>query len=164
MVTPRLWFFEGLDKTGKTSLYRACRYSSGHAVPFYDRGPVSRHLFIQYHGEPVEKSELWYEVETKLLSSELYGIVYVKASLEVIRRRMEQAGEIPQPLDALEKQRDILELLIRRRKECKIPVVTVDTTFTTVEQSTRQILTKMGLPFVGFATEDTRWVKEKHNG
>lgn len=150
-IKSRIWFFEGLDKSGKSTLCRACRFSSGHVLPMYDRGPVSRHLFVKYFGEREEKGIAWFDIELKLVEAGLYGLVYVKAPLAAIQERMHAAGEVPMPISMLEAQRRILEEILAGRKLAGIPFVVVDTEGQTVEEATKQALRAMELPFRKFS-------------
>lgn len=149
-MTPRIWFFEGLDKSGKSTLCRACRFSSGHAMPMYDRGPLSRQLFQEYHKEPVSRLEMWMDLELKLIGAGIYGIVYVKAPIELIRERMAKAGETPQSVEALEEQQEILERLLDCRRRAGLPVLEASTVGLP-EAVVRATLGRMGIPFRRFS-------------
>lgn len=148
-LTPRIWFFEGLDKTGKTTLCRACRFSSGHAAPMYDRGFLSREVFYESQKEKNPKLIAnWRKLEEKLRP--VYGIVYLYGSDEVIQKRHKDAGERVPSKKQLAKQSELFRKNLLRCTQQGIPIIYVwPEEYKDLAQVVKITLSAMQLPYIG---------------
>lgn len=147
----RQWFFEGLDKTGKTTLTRRCRFEAvpAHPALMFDRGYVGRTVFWHVNNEADFPIEDWGKAEMALMLNGMYGIVWLRASPMVCVEREIAAGEV-KPEDKgkrcmeLEQHQALFNRLIESRKRQGVPVIEVWTDRTTEDKCVQQILNKMG--------------------
>ncbi len=145
-VKDKLIFVEGLDKTGKTSLCRKCRFDSGHALAIYDRGFVGRRMFQEFRGETLGSIGNWMLIEDKLIQQELYAIVWLKADINTIINRHFKAGEFLEfsPFQ-LEAQAEFYCGLLHCREQQGIPILELDTVKYNIDECAYRILRWAGV-------------------
>jgi hypothetical protein len=90
----RLWFFEGMDATGKTTAVRELQRMSRYAINgLIDRGPVSRIVWGRFAGHPRGTWIHWREWFKH--AGRYVGIVLFMEDVEVVWKRLceEMEGE-----------------------------------------------------------------------
>lgn len=153
-VVARMWFMEGLDKTGKTTLRRSCLYSCNHLVPFYDRGPLSRVVYGLHMNEHSLYMEPQRMIETAMISVAIYGIIYLIDTLENLQVKMKEANEEVLSSSVLNEQARLYKACLAVRESMGVPVIRHEVTGKSVEQSTREILKAIHVPFIKFNQGD----------
>jgi len=148
----RIWFFEGLDKTGKSSLCQACRLSSRHAEPFMDRGLMGKEVFYHHLREhtvnfPIKK---YRNTESILMENDIYGIIYTMCSIQTILQRSKDVQEELFTQTDFQEQMHLYSASLSTRIIMKVPVIIVDTEKYSMEQNVKAILEVLQLPYFGF--------------
>jgi len=91
----KLVFFEGLDKSGKSTLCRRVRFEGKHTIPFYERGFAGRYNFYHFNKEednfPVKD---WSFLENILIEKKMYAIIWLRTSYANVIKRHIEAGEV----------------------------------------------------------------------
>lgn len=85
-----LVIFEGIDKSGKTTLLREFLKRSNYKHIVYDRGPISQIVFSNVFARPIDK-DLKYVIENLTKIKNL--VVLCEADCDIIRNRLKEAGE-----------------------------------------------------------------------
>lgn len=139
----RLIFFEGLDKSGKSTLCRRARFESGHEALMFDRGFVGRRVFHRFRNETEFPIMDWNCLESDLIVRDNYAIVYLRVEPKISYKRILAAGEKPEfTLAELEYQHAIFEKEIELLQAIVplVPILIVDTGVETERESLKKIL------------------------
>lgn len=145
--------FEGLDKTGKTTLSRRCRFEAipAHPAMILDRGFLTRRVFHRWNFEPNFPIEQWNNLEEILISTGHYGIVWLRAGIPTILERHRIAGEACFKEEELFLQDQMFELEIRVLQRREIPVLEIWTDRHTEDFCVEKILKFLGFEWRGNA-------------
>lgn len=135
-------FFEGLDKTGKSTLARRCRFEAVPAHPclMVDRGFVGREMFVKYHKEEAFDFSLWASLEETLFLNRALKVVWLMSSPEIIRRRHREAGEEPPSFKTIEEQIEIYKELFTKRVTAGHDILVLSTDILSEDQCVKKVL------------------------
>lgn len=145
-----IWFYEGLDKSGKTTLAQRCQKECTTVCPcaMYDRGTVSREVFWHFNHEVDFPIEERLAVEKALTDLGIYGIVWCRALPETCLHRETEAGEVAADqasqelrLRQLREHDCLFQRLIAMRERQGVPVVEVWTDRSEIGGTIENILT-----------------------
>ena len=147
-----IWFFEGLDKSGKTTLARLCRFQCVPAHPclMFDRGYVGREVFWHFNHEVDFPIEAWLRTESLLAREGVYGIIWCRTLPETSLKREQEAGEVSgvqevvdRRLKELREQDCLFQRLIPIRQRMGVPVIETWTDRALIDGTVEHILTSM---------------------
>lgn len=139
-------FFEGLDKTGKTTLTRRCRFEAlpAHPCLMVDRGFVGRELFYEQKHEIDFPYEQWLRTEAVLANSGIYAIVWLRSSIAKMQERHVAANEMPPAPNFMEEQDKIYQRLMAQRKRQNVTILELWTDRMSEDQCVEKILKFLG--------------------
>lgn len=137
----KIVFFEGLDKSGKSTLCRRARFESGHEVLMFDRGFVGRRVFYEFREETRFPIDDWNRIERLLQNGSAYAVIYLDIQPLTSLKRQRSAGEMPEfSCNQLAFQRKLYLKEIEDLETLGVPVLRLDTETDTEDFSLEKIL------------------------
>ena len=142
--------FEGLDKSGKSTIYRMLNNSvDGKLSTRYfkiDRGPGSAIVFGTYFKRAVGLKE-YYELD-QWFAENNFILVYITAEDDILEQRTREANEEQHDIGQIKR------LYERYLSETKMPVIRLDTSGATAEESIKEL--KIKLARIGYSYYEQR--------
>jgi hypothetical protein len=128
----KIWFVEGVDKVGKTTLIRTIDKAYVHKWHLKDRGFITYEVYKALSSEKSADLQELIKVnaalERRMANAGLFGYVYVKASVADIQARMKAAGEPVITEDIILEHIRAFETALALRRKMGIPIIEIDTT------------------------------------
>ena len=123
-----LVIFEGVDKSGKTTLLKEFLKRSNYKHIVYDRGPISQSVFADLFGRQADKDLNVVIYNLRKLKN---LIVLCEADCDIIKQRLNEANEsLPKELQDIERTKLYFELYT---KMSGFNYLIVDTTNRTID-------------------------------
>ena len=135
-------FLEGLDKTGKTTLARRCRFEADprHPALIFDRGFVGREMFWHFNHEVEFPIEYWSRSEMNLHKMGMYAIVWLRCDPETIINRHVAVSENPPLHQTMREQEGYYERLMELRRRVGMPILETWTDRQSEDETVKEIL------------------------
>lgn len=130
----KLVVFEGVDKSGKTSIANLLKKKTNFEHLVLDRAFISQTVYaVIYNRKSVAQScfNLMHKIKNDLI------IVYVTASTKVINKRLKESNHEKINVD---KEKEVFEYFINRAIVNNIKVIKIDTTDKTEETAANELL------------------------
>lgn len=139
-----MWIvFEGLDKSGKTTLEWEFLKATNFKHVIIDRGPVGYIVFDSIFDRTSDYGEEQFaqNINTMIRSKD-FLVVYCKVQADTAMQRLKEHNE-ECPYDYKDAQRKYDIAINRLYKEFGVNVITIDTTFISIEKCVELIVEKL---------------------
>ena len=143
----KLIIFEGIDKTGKTTLFKAYRKATKWQPLCWDRGPGSNIVYNRVYDRE-DKSKQLYKAEQFLEDNFIVYLVYCYTRVDLTERRIEKAGEPLLVRQTYESAKYIYEYNYLEKTPFT-RIIRLDTGKNTVEECLGALLAFTGFTFTG---------------
>jgi len=133
----KLIVFEGIDKSGKTSIANLYRIQTSYKNLVLDRAFVSQLAYAEIYKRTIDKTKIYDWI--KCIRNDLV-FVYVTANKDILNKRLVESKHVHVNI---ENERLVFDKYIEKMELLGAKVIRIDTTNKTIEESVSYLLDKL---------------------